>query len=183
MIAEVGTHCFSSPAKQNNTHPHGEQRGNGRIRVGRTPPALRARACGYNHQFRLRAVVPVLFALFLPVTALSISPDWLSESAFIAHADINTLRTPTLRSVEPTWPASVGTRNALRFFQQFISPVDGSRCPMSPTCSVFGYRSIQKYGLWLGTLKTIDRLNRCTHDLDFYPVCTRESGEAYEDLP
>lgn len=46
----------------------------------------------------------------------------------------------------------------VRFFQVFISPVDGDRCPSSPTCSTFGRKAYKKHGAFWGTLLTFDRL-------------------------
>lgn len=46
----------------------------------------------------------------------------------------------------------------VRFFQVFISPVDGDRCPSSPTCSAFGREAYKKHGAFWGTLLTFDRL-------------------------
>lgn len=49
---------------------------------------------------------------------------------------------------------------AVRFFQKFISPVDGPRCPMYPTCSAYSLQALHKHGPFLGTLLTVDRLYR-----------------------
>ena len=46
-----------------------------------------------------------------------------------------------------------------------ISPVDGDRCKMYPTCSAYSYKVYQQYGLLLGSLLTFDRL---THEMDEY---------------
>jgi len=51
-------------------------------------------------------------------------------------------------------PLKAGTR----FFQTFISPVDGPRCSMVPTCSVYAVRAADQHGFFLGTLLTVDRL-------------------------
>ncbi len=48
--------------------------------------------------------------------------------------------------------------SGIHFFQNYISPVDGSRCPMSPTCSTYALQALDKHGPWLGTLLTVDRL-------------------------
>ncbi len=51
----------------------------------------------------------------------------------------------------------------VRFFQDWISPIDGSRCSFSPTCSHYGYRAVQDHGPLLGIVLTADRLMRCTY--------------------
>jgi len=51
--------------------------------------------------------------------------------------------------------------SGIRFFQQWISPIDGPRCNFSPTCSAFGYQAVQSHGFLLGVMATADRLMRC----------------------
>lgn len=54
--------------------------------------------------------------------------------------------------------------DALGFFSQYISPIDGDRCPMHPSCSQYSRRAFQKHGLILGWIMTCDRLMRCGRD-------------------
>jgi putative membrane protein insertion efficiency factor len=60
---------------------------------------------------------------------------------------------------------------AIRFFQEYISPIDGARCQFAPTCSAFGHQAIRQHGPWLGLLMTTDRLMRCSPlaDPEEYP--------------
>jgi len=46
----------------------------------------------------------------------------------------------------------------VRFFQKFISPVDGPRCRMYPTCSAYALQALDAHGPFVGTLLTVDRL-------------------------
>ncbi|RJP57460.1 MAG: membrane protein insertion efficiency factor YidD [Deltaproteobacteria bacterium] len=46
----------------------------------------------------------------------------------------------------------------VRFFQNVISPVDGDRCPMYPSCSEYGIRALRKHGPFLGFVMIADRL-------------------------
>ena len=63
----------------------------------------------------------------------------------------------------------------VRFFQKWISPIDGSRCNFSPTCSRYGYEAIHNHGSFLGIIITADRLLRCSY--------LTENGSAYNRLP
>jgi putative component of membrane protein insertase Oxa1/YidC/SpoIIIJ protein YidD len=47
---------------------------------------------------------------------------------------------------------------AVNFFQKYISPVDGARCPMYPTCSAYARQALHKHGPLLGIFMTADRL-------------------------
>jgi putative membrane protein insertion efficiency factor len=52
----------------------------------------------------------------------------------------------------------------VKFYQKFLSGVDGNRCPMYPTCSRFCIEAVQKHGLFKGWIMTCDRLIRCGRD-------------------
>lgn len=64
---------------------------------------------------------------------------------------------------------------SVRFFQAWISPIDGSRCNFSPTCSQYGYEAVHNYGSLLGIIMTADRLMRCSY--------LTETGPEYNRLP
>lgn len=52
----------------------------------------------------------------------------------------------------------------IKFFSKYISPVDGNRCPMYPSCSKYCLESAQKHGLLMGWIMSCDRLVRCGRD-------------------
>ena len=35
----------------------------------------------------------------------------------------------------------------IRFYQKYISPYKGTKCPYVPSCSQYGLEAIEKYGL------------------------------------
>lgn len=70
-----------------------------------------------------------------------------------------------------------------RFYQKYITDVDDHTCPMHPTCSNYGLIAIENYGFFIGSLKTIDRLHRCGHDLTFYKIIKLDSRNAHMDMP
>ena len=47
------------------------------------------------------------------------------------------------------------------FYKRFISSQDAQHCGFTPSCSEFALRSIQKKGVFIGTLMGFDRLARC----------------------
>ncbi|MBR4753203.1 MAG: membrane protein insertion efficiency factor YidD [Thermoguttaceae bacterium] len=49
----------------------------------------------------------------------------------------------------------------VRFYQTCVSPLIGPSCRFTPTCSQYCVLAIRKYGLIIGTLKTIWRILRC----------------------
>ena len=50
------------------------------------------------------------------------------------------------------------------FFKKYISPIDGSRCPMFPSCSQYCLDAIEKHGILKGWVMSCDRLLRCGRD-------------------
>lgn len=49
----------------------------------------------------------------------------------------------------------------VRFYQDHISGADGSRCPMTPSCSEYAARALKKHGPLLGWVMACDRILRC----------------------
>ncbi len=49
----------------------------------------------------------------------------------------------------------------IRFYKRFISPALPSACIYEPTCSVYTYEAIEKYGVIKGGWLGIKRISRC----------------------
>jgi uncharacterized protein len=49
----------------------------------------------------------------------------------------------------------------IRFYKRFLSPVLPSACIYEPTCSVYTYQAIERYGVIRGTWMGIKRISRC----------------------
>ncbi|MDY6836697.1 MAG: membrane protein insertion efficiency factor YidD [Thermodesulfobacteriota bacterium] len=49
-------------------------------------------------------------------------------------------------------------------YREYISPVDGSQCPMVPSCSQYSLDAFEKHGFFMGWIMTCDRLLRCGRD-------------------
>lgn len=56
------------------------------------------------------------------------------------------------------------TFSLIKFYQTYISPVDGDRCPMTPSCSQYTKDAIEKHGLIKGWVMGCDRVVRCGRD-------------------
>jgi uncharacterized protein len=53
---------------------------------------------------------------------------------------------------------------AVDLFRRHISPIDGDRCPMYPSCSQYSLDAVHEHGLIMGWVMTCDRLLRCGRD-------------------
>lgn len=49
----------------------------------------------------------------------------------------------------------------IRIYQLVISPLLGSNCRFTPTCSQYGVEAIKKYGPFKGGWLTLKRIGRC----------------------
>jgi hypothetical protein len=89
-------------------------------------------------------------------------------------------RLPDFRPA-PADPKGVGTvllLGLLSFYRNAVSAVDGDRCSMAPTCSLYSRQAVQEHGALLGVLLTADRL---LHEADEIPLVpsVEIGGEAY----
>jgi putative membrane protein insertion efficiency factor len=57
----------------------------------------------------------------------------------------------------------------IRFYQNYISPLSGSTCHYSPTCSRYTAEAVRKFGLFKGIVMGTDRLIRCHPGQREYP--------------
>ncbi len=66
----------------------------------------------------------------------------------------------------------------LYIYRNVISPVDGDRCDMAPTCSLYSRQVLARYGTLAGILLTADRL---LHEADEQPLAAKihQDGETY----
>ncbi|MCK4235738.1 MAG: membrane protein insertion efficiency factor YidD [Candidatus Krumholzibacteria bacterium] len=46
------------------------------------------------------------------------------------------------------------------FYQNYVSPIRGGRCPMQPSCSVYAMHAVKKYGLLAGFALSCEMLSR-----------------------
>ncbi len=61
-------------------------------------------------------------------------------------------------------PGAFADNLFIRFYQDHISPIDGARCPMHPTCSAYARQAVEKHGPLIGWIMAMDRLVRCGRD-------------------
>ena len=54
------------------------------------------------------------------------------------------------------------------FYKQYVSPIDGDRCLMYPSCSTYAKIATSRLGFIKGSILTADRLTRCGSDLLYY---------------
>lgn len=61
----------------------------------------------------------------------------------------------------------------VRLYQILISPLLGSNCRFTPTCSAYSVEALQKHGAWKGGWLAVKRISRC------HPW----GGDGYDPVP
>jgi len=86
-------------------------------------------------------------------------------------------------SRSPFLVARSAALGAIRFFQRFISPVDGPSCTFYPTCSAYAILAIKKHGLLIGIPMAAERIarNHRVDNADRYPLVDVNGGYHYFD--
>ncbi|MGI6133805.1 MAG: membrane protein insertion efficiency factor YidD [Christensenellales bacterium] len=71
-------------------------------------------------------------------------------------------------------------KKLILFYKRFISPALGASCIYTPTCSMYTYDAIEKYGAVRGILKGVKRILRCNPFMKggFDPVKENLKGSA-----
>ncbi|MCD6486366.1 MAG: membrane protein insertion efficiency factor YidD [Syntrophobacterales bacterium] len=78
-------------------------------------------------------------------------------------------------------PSSRVVMGALNFFSEYISRVDGDRCPMYPTCASYSRKVIKKHGFFVGIVMTADRLIHEGNEMDYAPLVKTGKSVRYYD--
>jgi len=69
----------------------------------------------------------------------------------------------------------------LKIYQNVISPLDGDRCAMYPTCSQYGVLAIRKHGPVIGIIMTSDRLIHEADEQRYAPLIEVGNRYRYDD--
>ncbi|MEZ5315310.1 MAG: membrane protein insertion efficiency factor YidD [Chlamydiales bacterium] len=70
----------------------------------------------------------------------------------------------------------------IRFFQNYISPIDGPRSSFYPSSSQYTFEAIQKYGVFRGISMGCDRLMRENNETWIYKNIKKEGIQLKIDL-
>lgn len=123
-------------------------------------------------------------AAFLVVFILAVKPALAMDMPWSVSASAPVFNSP------PSLPKS--TENAqtslfnpfvslVKGFQVAISPVDGARCRMYPTCSAYSLDAFRRHGTIKGLVLTADRLLHEADEHDFAPVIIKYGVYRYYD--
>ena len=123
-------------------------------------------------------LVSFVASAMMMLTVFVVPPAWSQSAPW----DFNGGMEPVSATVSAPGPASskgVFLRGLQVIFSS-VSRVDGTRCPMTPTCSAYSIQSFGDYGLLKGFVMTADRLIRCGGNTTEW---TSLKGGGYYDPP
>ena len=78
-------------------------------------------------------------------------------------------------------PLSGAAVSCINFFSEYVSRVDGDRCPMYPTCASYGRQAVKKHGFFVGVVMTADRLIHEGNEMDYAPLVKTGGRIRYYD--
>jgi len=78
-------------------------------------------------------------------------------------------------------PAQKVAEGLFRFFQKYVSPVDGDRCPSFPSCSQYGLEAVRKHGVLTGLMMTFGRLIHESDEIQNAPLVWVHGSYRYFD--
>ena len=101
------------------------------------------------------------FLLIFSSLHLCAAPYESATEPWGIDADLNSLHTQITHNESRPQKAAI---SCIRFFQDYISPIDGPRSTFYPTSSQYALEAIQKYGVLTGIAIGCDRLMRENRD-------------------
>jgi putative component of membrane protein insertase Oxa1/YidC/SpoIIIJ protein YidD len=110
-------------------------------------------------------------------------PTELSRPAEGAGRMSAAARPAATGSLRPVGPGHLMDSALFFIYQRGAGPSKGQKCPMSPSCSEYGRRAVERFGFLKGAIMTADRLHRCGHDLRYYPTVFDDRGAGSWDPP
>ncbi|MBU1208015.1 MAG: membrane protein insertion efficiency factor YidD [Proteobacteria bacterium] len=87
---------------------------------------------------------------------------WKDESFPASGKVRNPEKTPS--------PGEMVVQGLIGFFQTYISPVDGDRCPSYPTCSHYAFQAVRKHGALVGMVMGFGRLIHESDEIQRAPM-------------
>ena len=90
---------------------------------------------------------------------------------------------PYLPALPPPAPGIGGgiPEGLLYFYRNVISPVDGDRCVMAPTCSLYSSQALRSHGIVMGVILTADRLLHEADEIPVVPTLVERGEKLYLD--
>ena len=79
------------------------------------------------------------------------------------------------------FPGQRVVQRLIGFFQIYISPVDGDRCPSYPTCSQYALEAVRKHGTLVGMVMSFGRLIHESDEIQLAPRIWIKGSYRYYD--
>jgi len=126
-------------------------------------------------------VLFIILLLFYAAPLLCDASETKDDDNF-SHWDLTRREVKSAGSSSPalSLPGSL-LKGGFIFFSKYISPVDGDRCNMYPTCAAYSREAVEKHGFMGGLLLTVDRLIHESNEIDTAPQIIKWDRLRYLD--
>ena len=133
--------------------------------------------------FRNRTAFIVIVPIIIVSISLAVPCYCMDEKPFAPwdYKDSMSAGEDKLEQEKDTSSCGYILIQAIRFYQQYVSPVIGDRCQMYPSCSSYAVEAIKKHGCLIGSVMTSDRLIHEANETDHAPVIEKEGDYRYYD--
>lgn len=121
--------------------------------------------------------------IFLACITLTATPGWGGEDPFEPweFGDRSTSDSTLQHRKERVSLPARAALGGLKIFSEYISRVDGDRCPMYPTCAAYSREVFRKHGFFMGIIMTADRLIHETDEMEYAPLVRVGGSVRYAD--
>jgi len=123
-------------------------------------------------------ILNIVMAFLCLIVGMSVGPcaarsdsfePWGFDSRPVSMMPSHAVTDSSVHQKDMSLPSRV-VMGGLNFFSEYISRVDGDRCPMYPTCASYSRQVIRKHGVFIGIAMTADRLIHEGNEMDYAPL-------------
>lgn len=126
---------------------------------------------------RNKQYLVITISLLLFISLLLVIGE--SKANPLAYQPLHARQLPSIEQNPPGQGAAGVLLAALAFWNSYLSPIDGERCPLYPSCATYARQAIHKHGGLLGGWMTIDRLLHERSEISSGELITSTKKKSY----
>ncbi|MDI6753919.1 MAG: membrane protein insertion efficiency factor YidD [Thermodesulfobacteriota bacterium] len=123
----------------------------------------------------------ILLFIGLPFQTLSIKAGYAEEGRFQEPWENSFSRAGKKNLEQEAFLAQRAVEGLVGFFKNYISPVDGDRCPSYPSCSQYALEAVRKHGALVGLVMAFGRLLHESDEIYRAPLIKINDSFRYYD--
>ncbi|MBM4330306.1 MAG: membrane protein insertion efficiency factor YidD [Deltaproteobacteria bacterium] len=128
--------------------------------------------------FKVLAFILLIGLLF---QTISMKAGYAEEGRFREPWENSFSRAGKKNVEQESFLAQRAVEELVGFFKNYISPVDGDRCPSYPTCSQYALEAVRKHGSLVGLVMAFGRLLQESDEIHRAPLIKINDSFRYYD--